>query len=260
MGFRNPLTTLSASQITPGTLLGSVIATAAAGKRVKITSDPTNRAEFYTGDVDEDAAGYIDVGINALGAPGDDRPYLCFEPPGFDAITGNRVTLMGRPRSGLGGGYLEVITAAINLHAQLNLVGGADFSGPVSIAGLTPDRARGSRGVYSGATVNGDVVCAQFFPATPTDTRVSWVVNGHAGYGDGAAVMLLPELSPPCTVLSTSGPQVMPVAAGTWISVSEGGAFLIPADTAVTLTLRAYVPTAGAEYWRTNFDWNRTYE
>lgn len=53
MTFRNPLTSLSADAITPGTLTGSVVQTGTTGRRVVIDTDPDPSVTFYSGGVEE---------------------------------------------------------------------------------------------------------------------------------------------------------------------------------------------------------------
>lgn len=130
--------------------------------------------------------------------------------------------------------------------------------------GLPAAQARGSLSVESGAMVNDAVIANVAFGAVPLKTRVDWNANGHAGYGNVAGTLYLWPTVSGATVLSSSAPQPMSVGAGgsatAWISVAEGGAFEVPANTAVTLVLTAKIAGASHEYWRMNIDWRRTFQ
>lgn len=67
MTFRNPLTSLSADDITPGTLTGSVVQTALAGRRVVMRDAPTPEVAFYSGAEVEAAAGTVHADVTPMG-------------------------------------------------------------------------------------------------------------------------------------------------------------------------------------------------
>jgi hypothetical protein len=85
MGFRNPLTSLSGDQITPGTITGSTLQTAATGKRVVISSATSGRADFYSGDPREVKPGTVNSGVLGIpGVPLNDTSYLTVSSPIID--------------------------------------------------------------------------------------------------------------------------------------------------------------------------------
>jgi hypothetical protein len=113
MGFRNPVTSLSGSQITPGIITGSVVQTAVAGKRVRISGDAgepgTPGIEFFSGDPGEYTQGWAKAGIAlAIGLdPNKERPFLTLRSPDFHNGPGEygdqsaNLSLRGGSRDGL---------------------------------------------------------------------------------------------------------------------------------------------------------------
>lgn len=123
MGFRNPVTSLSADQITPGTLGGSVIAqqlrTAATGRRIVATTGPdSGRLAFYDGGEPE---GYATLDVVPYGGVSG-RSMIT-----LDNHSGSSLTL--KPEEIPAGGWLDVaeltadetrITGALTVAGRLD--------------------------------------------------------------------------------------------------------------------------------------------
>lgn len=109
MGFRNPLTSLSGSQITPGTITGSTLQTAATGKRVVISAALSGRGDFYSGDARESRPGTIQSGVQGIGST-NDVGYLKVSAPIIDASGADEavLTLSGKSPSSLVGAQIDL--------------------------------------------------------------------------------------------------------------------------------------------------------
>ena len=119
MGFRNPLTSLSGDQITPGTITGSIIQTAATGKRIVLTpNSPPELVGFpgllaYTADAQETAGARIRTGValDLIGGAGD-QGFLELAAPQLNGHGTPSLTIYGNARTnpapGTGSGKVYV--------------------------------------------------------------------------------------------------------------------------------------------------------
>jgi hypothetical protein len=247
MGFRNPVTSISGDQITPGTITGSVFRTAAAGNRVVISAAFGQASvALNTGDVAETQGAYLTSGVDTAGAV--KTPWLRLASPLLTDMLGTEasIKLNGPPLNGTGPG-----SADANV-----LVRDSSY--------LPPAQARGTASAYTAALTNGGVILGLTIPAVPIPTRFTWQAQGNGGYPDSAASMNFLVSPSPAMVLIAGvsgynvGTQPMLCTIHTFIPLSQGGAFLVPANTAVTLNFAC--STDVAVYYRLNVNWTRSYE
>ena len=256
MGFRNPLTSLSGSDITPGTIIGSTIETAASGPRVIISAVLGGEIDLSTGDAQELTPGKMNASILGGGGAGD-QGLLYLAPPQLGsgaALPATQLYAYGQSRDG-------------------TLPGGWHFGGEVDVNGivkdetyLPPSQARGTASAYTGLLANGAQMLAIAFPAVPIPTRVTWDVLGNAGYPSAPTYLNVVATTVPAMTLIAGvagynvGNQAMYCDTSVFIPIAQGGAFLIPANTAVSFDFAARISVGPAAYFRVNVNWRRDYE
>lgn len=182
MGFRNPLTTLSASQITPGTLPpGVTILTASSGMAWLLSSLFANSLTGLTGSPYEITPGTVTIRTEGAGTPAEYAVLEITAPRLLEEEQAQKIGLQitSAPHDG-GDSMIQLLADFITFIGRTKVASDLEVVGPVAITGAAAALTLGGRDIPEGRLAFGTVTGPNAVSTVAT-ARLTTILTPKAG-------------------------------------------------------------------------------